>query len=172
MRHTVWKWRTLLAVPAAALVLVGFSRSQAPEDFETVRKRMEQAKPAVQKKHADLLALRYDLSNRPAKDLTMSRGKAVQIGPRAKLHGGMTWKTLAALSPEEIKAKGLFPKGFLALPHPNHPEGGMLFPKFHIDEIKKQEARDLTRFDLDYDLPDHFLPELDRKSTRLNSSHG
>ena len=35
----------------------------------------------------------------------------------------------------------------------------MLFPKFHIDEIKKQEARDLTRFDLDFDLPDHFLPE-------------
>ena len=35
----------------------------------------------------------------------------------------------------------------------------MLFPKFHIDEIKKQEDRDLTRFDLDFDLPDHFLPE-------------
>ena len=35
----------------------------------------------------------------------------------------------------------------------------MLFPKFHIDEIKKQEARDLARFDLDFDLPDHFLPE-------------
>jgi cytochrome c peroxidase len=35
----------------------------------------------------------------------------------------------------------------------------MLFPKFHIDEIKKQEQRDLTRFDLDFDLPDHFLPE-------------
>ena len=35
----------------------------------------------------------------------------------------------------------------------------MLFPKFHIDEIKKQEARDLTRFDLDFDLPDHLLPE-------------
>jgi len=35
----------------------------------------------------------------------------------------------------------------------------MVFPKFHIDEIKKQEERDLTRFDLDYDLPDHFLPE-------------
>ena len=39
------------------------------------------------------------------------------------------------------------------------PEGGMVFPKFHIDEIKKQEQRDLTRFDLDFDLPDHFLPE-------------
>ncbi|MDP2268248.1 MAG: cytochrome B6, partial [Deltaproteobacteria bacterium] len=42
---------------------------------------------------------------------------------------------------------------------PNHPEGGMLFPKFQIDEIKKQEERDLTRFDLDFDLPDHLLPE-------------
>lgn len=35
----------------------------------------------------------------------------------------------------------------------------MVFPKFHIDEIKKQEERDLTRFDLDFDLPDHCLPE-------------
>jgi cytochrome c peroxidase len=35
----------------------------------------------------------------------------------------------------------------------------MLFPQFHIDEIKKQEQRDLTRFDLDFDLPDHLLPE-------------
>ncbi|HYD49574.1 MAG TPA: hypothetical protein VEB21_14560, partial [Terriglobales bacterium] len=51
------------------------------------------------------------------------------------------------------------PAGFLPLPHPNHPEGGMLFPRMHIDEIKRQEARDLTRFDLDYDLPEHFLPE-------------
>ena len=35
----------------------------------------------------------------------------------------------------------------------------MLFPKFHIDEVKRQEDRDLTRFDLDFDLPDHLLPE-------------
>jgi len=35
----------------------------------------------------------------------------------------------------------------------------MVFPKFHIGEIKKQVGRDLTRFDLDFDLPDHFLPE-------------
>ena len=63
------------------------------------------------------------------------------------------------MTPDEIREKGLFPAGFLPLPHPNHPEGGMLFPKFHIDEIKKQEGRDLTRFDLDFDLPDHFLPE-------------
>ena len=35
----------------------------------------------------------------------------------------------------------------------------MVFPQHHIDEIKRQEGRDLTRFDLDYDLPAHFLPE-------------
>jgi cytochrome c peroxidase len=38
-------------------------------------------------------------------------------------------------------------------------EGGQVFPQFEIDEIKKQEGRDLTRFDLDIDLPDQFLPE-------------
>ena len=35
----------------------------------------------------------------------------------------------------------------------------MVFPQFHIDEINKQNQRDLTRFDLDFDLPDKFLPE-------------
>jgi cytochrome c peroxidase len=63
------------------------------------------------------------------------------------------------MEPAQIREQGLFPAGFLPLPHPNHPEGGMLFPKFQIDELKKQEERDLTRFDLDFDLPDHLLPE-------------
>src|SRR5439155_3066933 len=66
---------------------------------------------------------------------------------------------LAAMSPDEIRRNKLWPEGFYPLPHPNHGEGGMVFPKFHIDEIKKQEDRDLTRFDLDFDLPDHILPE-------------
>lgn len=35
----------------------------------------------------------------------------------------------------------------------------MLFPQFHIDEVKRQTDRDLTRFDLDFDIPDPFLPE-------------
>ena len=107
----------------------------------------------------ELLKRRYDLENRPAKGVTMTRGKPVQEGVRVKLASGATWEKLAAMSPEEIKEKGLWPAGFLPLPHPNHKEGGMLFPKFMIEEMKKQEGRDLTRFDLDFDLPDHFLPE-------------
>jgi cytochrome c peroxidase len=63
------------------------------------------------------------------------------------------------MTPDEIRVKGLYPAGFMPLPHPNHPEGGMVFPLFMITEVKKQTGRDLTRFDLDFDLPDHFLPE-------------
>ena len=89
----------------------------------------------------------------------MSRGKPSQEGVRAKLPEGTSWEKLGTMTPEEIKASDLFPPGFMPLSHPNHPEGGMVFPKFHIDEIKKQEDRDLTRYDLDFDLPEHFLPE-------------
>jgi cytochrome c peroxidase len=129
------------------------------ESFETTVARMSSAKDGVMKRQMDLLEMRYDLSNRSAEGVVMDRGKPVQVGVRAKLPDGVTWQQLASMSPAEIRQRELWPKGFLPLPHPNHPEGGMVFPKFHIDEINKQEGRDLTRFDLDYDLPDHFLPE-------------
>ncbi len=129
------------------------------EDFTAIMTRMTAAKPDIEKRQATLLQERYDLSDRPAKGVTMSKGKPIQEGVRAKLPAGVTWDALAAMRPDEIRDKNVFPAGFLPLPHPNHPEGGMVFPKFHIDEIKKQEGRDLTRFDLDFDLPDAFLPE-------------
>jgi cytochrome c peroxidase len=129
------------------------------ESLASVMARMKADKPKVMKRHETLLNERYDLSSRPAKGVTMSRGKPIQEGVRVRLPKGVTWASLAAMSPEEIREKGAFPGGFMPLPHPNHGEGGMLFPKFHIDETKRQEGRDLTRFDLDFDIPDHFLPE-------------
>jgi cytochrome c peroxidase len=130
------------------------------EDFDKVVARMSAAKAEIMDRQMKLLAERYDLADRPAQGVLMSRGKPVQAGVRVKLPEGVkSWEDLAAMTPEEIRAKGLWPQGFLPLPHPNHPEGGMVFPKQHIDEIKKQQARDLTRFDLDFDLPDHLLPE-------------
>jgi cytochrome c peroxidase len=157
-------WGALLVLPlAVAAEEPAKTSSYAPvaigQDFPTIMARMKAAKGEVEKRQTDLLRERYDLSNRPAKGVTMSRGKAVQDGVRAKLPAGVTWDALAAMSPAAMRDKGVFPPGFLPLPHPNHPEGGMLFPHFEIDEIKKQEGRDLTRFDLDFDLPDHFLPE-------------
>jgi cytochrome c peroxidase len=145
-----------------ALALLGRSAVVAqprPEPFTVLMERLKAAKPAVMQRQAQLLAERYDLSDRPAKGVTMSGGKPVQKGSRTKLPPGVTWEQLAAMSPQEIREKGLFPKGFLPLPHVNQAAGGMVFPKSQIEEIKKQEGRDLTRFDLDFDLPEHFLPE-------------
>ena len=168
IQRKTWLW---LMVPVTILLLgsvyaQGSSKkvsSYSPvvitEDFSAIMNRMKGEKPAIMKRHVGLLNERYDLSNRPAKGVTMSRGKPVQEGARAKPPKGTTWERLGAMAPEEIREKDLFPAGFFPLPHPNHPEGGMVFPKLHIEEIKRQEGRDLTRFDLDFDLPDHLLPE-------------
>jgi cytochrome c peroxidase len=130
------------------------------EPFEKTVERMSGEKAKIAARHAALLAERYDLKNQPVPGATMSKGKPVQGGIRAKLPSGVaSWEALAGQSDADIREKGLWPRGFLPLPHPNQGEGGMLFPKHHIDEVKRQEERDLTRFDLDYDLPEHFLPE-------------
>jgi len=155
-------WITALYV-LTSQAIANHPSSYAPvdltEDFQSVVKRMTEDKGKLAQDHQDLLNSRYDLSNNPSKTVTMTGGKkAVQEGVRVKLPQGVSWDDLAKMSPEDIKNKGLFPKGFLPLPHPHHAEGGMLFPKFAIDEIKRQEQRDLTRFDLDFDIPDHFLP--------------
>lgn len=128
------------------------------ENFAALVTRLESAKPEIMKRQWDLLHRRYDLRDNPAKDVSMSGGKPVQEGVRVRLSQEMSWEELAALDPEEIRARGLFPPGFLPLPHVNQPGGGMVLPNFAIHEIKK-EGRDLTRFDLDYDLPEIFLPE-------------
>jgi cytochrome c peroxidase len=130
-----------------------------PQDFQSLTAPLRAAKAEVEKRQADLLNTRYDLADRPAKGVTMSRGKPVQDGVRVKLPSGVTWDTLATMSPADIRQKGVFPAGFLPLPHVKQQEGGMVFPKFAIDEINKQEGRDLTRVDIDFDLPDQFLPE-------------
>lgn len=156
-----------IALPFCCLLSPSFADNPPPssympvvdkESFKTVMERMSKQKEALNAKQQTLLNQRYDLGNRPAKGTTMSTGKPLQEGVRVKLPAGMTWDRLAKMTAEQIKEKDLFPQGFLPLPHPNHAEGGMLFPKFAIDEIKKQENRDLTRFDLDFDIPDHFLP--------------
>ncbi len=127
-------------------------------DFPTLMETKIGEKETAMSRQADLLAARYDLSDSRA-GIKMTRGKAVQAGVRATLTEGISWLELGALTPEEIKTNGLFPAGFRALPHPKQPEGGMLFPQSTIEEILKQTGRDLTRFDLDFDIPEHLLPE-------------
>lgn len=133
--------------------------ASAQESFDTLVKRLTQEKPKFAERQTKLLEERYDLADKPAEGVTMTKGKAVQSGVRVKLVKGSTWEKLAALPPAEIKEQNLWPEGFYPLPHPHHEAGGMLFPQPQIDEVKKQTGRDITRFDLDYDLPQHLLPE-------------
>lgn len=56
------------------------------------------------------------------------------------------------MKPEEIRAKGAFP--YPSLPHPKQVTGGQVFPQIQIDEFPR-----LQRFDVEFDLPDAFLPE-------------
>jgi cytochrome c peroxidase len=127
--------------------------------FEEVHQQDTADKPNVMNAQQALLEGRYDLRNNPS-DVQMSgQRKAVQQGVRVKLHGGATWQSLAGMTPEQIKSQNLFPHGFRPLPHVKHPVGGMVFPQQQIDAIKKAEARDLQRFDVDFDLPEHLTPE-------------
>jgi len=153
---SAWSW----AAFATALLFCGVTViSAAEEDFSGLVTRLQKQKPEFARRHEELLATRYDLADRPASGVTMSRGKRVQEGVRAKLPKDMSWEKLGAMSPEDINAKDLWPAGFFPLPHPHHEAGGMVFPRALIDETKRQTGRDLTRFDLDFDLPQHLLPE-------------
>ncbi|WP_394828847.1 cytochrome B6 [Pendulispora albinea] len=131
-------------------------------DFAAFMAKAAALKPEIMQRQMALLQLRYDLANRaeggPASCKT-SRGKPVQTGVRVKTPPGLGFRELAGMTPAAIKDADAFPAGFLPLPHPNHPVGGMVFPVSSIDGIKRQTGRDLTRFDLDFDLPEHLLPE-------------
>ena len=128
--------------------------------FSAVKAADEAQKAAVMARQNALLNRRYDLSNRPLSGVMMSGGrKPVQGGVRVKLPAGATWESLSQMSPEEIKAKNRLPEGFKPLPHVKQAAGGQVFPQGQIDEIERQERRDLRRFDVDFDLPDHLTPE-------------
>jgi cytochrome c peroxidase len=111
-------------------------------------------KADVMARQLALLEERYDLKSNPDAKVTMFRGKPLQVGPTARLPRGVTWTDLANMTPDEIRRQKLFPSGYLPLPHPKHAAGGMLFPQMEIKQLKR-----LERFDLDFDLPEHFLPE-------------
>ncbi len=129
------------------------------KEFSEVMHADVTAKPKVMARQKELLEQRYDLRDQPAGGVTMSKGKPVQKGVRVKLSSGVTWEKLAEMSPDDIRDSGVFPEGFLPLPHVKHEKGGQVFPENQIEEIKKQEGRSLERFDVQFDLPEYFLPE-------------
>jgi len=124
------------------------------QSFEAMMAKDKADKDAVMERQAKLLKERYNLKPRPDPKVKMTRGKPILVGPTAKLPDGMTWEQLGELTPAQILDQGVFPNGFLPLPHPHHEVGGMVFPQMEIKKLAR-----LQRFDLDFDLPEEFLPE-------------
>ncbi|QWV96760.1 cytochrome B6 [Geomonas nitrogeniifigens] len=120
--------------------------------FQEVRQKDVAEKPKVMETQRRLLESRYDLRPRLSPDVRMSRGKPVAVGPTARLGEGTSWEKLAALPPAEIRSRNLFP--YPPLPHPKQVNGGQVFPQMQIDMFPR-----LQRFDVDFDLPEPFLPE-------------
>jgi cytochrome c peroxidase len=149
-----------LAASAGPLPPDATYRPLPTQPFDQVKADDEAAKPQVMQRQRALLERRYDLSDRPMPGVMMSAGrKAVQDGVRVQLPDGVTWDGLAAMSPAEIRDRGLLPQGFQPLPHVKQATGGQVFPEPQIDEIGQQEARSLRRFDVEFDLPQHLAPE-------------
>lgn len=159
----------LLAIPGAVFaVSVGADplpadttyRPLPTQPFSDVKRMDEAQRPKVMQRQSALFAQRYDVGNQPVPGVLMSGGKKpVQGGVRVKLRDGTSWDKLAAMSSQEIRERGLLPEGFKPLPHVKHATGGQVFPQNQINEINRLEQRDLRRFDVDFDLPDHLTPE-------------
>jgi cytochrome c peroxidase len=120
--------------------------------FEEIMKEDVAVKPKVMEMQRQLLEKRYILQARLDPEAKMSRGKPLAVGPTARLANGVSWESLAEMAPEEIRKLNAFP--YPSLPHPKHTPGGQVFPKMQIDMFPR-----LERFDVDFDLPDCFLPE-------------
>ncbi|MHB8875740.1 MAG: cytochrome B6 [Myxococcaceae bacterium] len=160
MKHPPqWKWIVpgiaLLASSLAAAAkpaATSYAKVDSTEPLEAVRARDEKEKPAVMKGQAALLEKRYELTCRPS-SLKMSGGKKrVPQGPVARLRGVKSFEELAALGPEEIRKRELFP--YPPLPHVKHATGGMVVPPMQL-----ATHPELRRWDVDFDLPECFLPE-------------
>lgn len=112
------------------------------------------SKPKVMATQRALLESRYVLEPKFDPAVKMSRGKALAIGPTARLPDGMDWDTLSRLSSTEIRERDIFP--YKALPHPAQGGGlgGQVYPQVQIKMFPR-----LERYDVEFDLPEVFLPE-------------
>jgi cytochrome c peroxidase len=107
----------------------------------------------VMKRQSQYLSQRYELSGRTHPTVKMSGGrKAIPVGPTARLGQGVTWESLAQMSPEDIRNKNLFP--YTPLHHPLQDVGGMVFPA-----VQTKVVDGLERVDVGFDLPEAYIPE-------------
>ena len=131
---------------------LGSKEPKGPTLAEVMKDDMA-AKPKVMAMQKALLEKRYDLKAKLDPKAKMLRGKPLAVGPDRASAGrhdlGDTGKDACG---GRFARKSFSP--ILRLPHPKHAPGGMLFPQIQIAMFPR-----LERFDIDFDLPDEFLPE-------------
>ncbi|MDY7091545.1 MAG: cytochrome C [Acidobacteriota bacterium] len=111
-------------------------------------------KPQLMEEVRAYMSSRFDFSGEPIPGVTMSGGwKPVMQGPVARLPEGVaSWEELAALSPDQIKERDLFP--YKPLAHPLQTTAHMVFPDVWLEAHPEHR-----RIDVDHDFPDAYLPE-------------
>ena len=117
------------------------------------RRPTSPTKPKVMADQRKLLESRYNLEPKLDPQAKMSRGKPLPVGPDRPAGAGYDWDDLAAMSPDEIRTADAFPYPSPASSVKQGP-GGQVFPKMQIEMFPR-----LERFDVDFDLPEAFLPE-------------
>ncbi|MBL3657482.1 cytochrome C [Fulvivirga sediminis] len=118
---------------------VAFNKKQKPELMGDVR---------------DYMQMRFDFSGKTITGEYMSGNrKPIMAGPVARLPEGVkSYEFLSTLSPDEIKAKDIFP--YKPLAHPLQTTAHMVFP-----EKYNKAHPEHHRIDVDHDFPDEYLPE-------------
>ena len=131
-----------------------FMNPELPMSWDEWMDYHKTQKPKLMQDVRAYMQSRYDFSNEKIAGEFMSGGrKPIMKGPVSKLPQGInSFDELAELTPEEIKARDLFP--FKPLAHPLQSTAHMVFPeawnKVHPEHI---------RIDVDHDYPDEYLPE-------------
>jgi len=142
---------TVLVFAQQGKIVSSYGPTNQDVSFDQIKAARMAVKAARAKEHMELLNSRYSLAKKTTDEVLMSGGKPIPVGPTANLRG-VTWEQLDKMGPEQIKEKGIFP--YKPLPFADHAEGGMLFPEMTTKPLPR-----LVRFDLDFDLPEHFLPD-------------
>jgi cytochrome c peroxidase len=124
-------------------------------DFDEFFRMCAKHKPKVMAERQKYMAQRYHFTGAVTREVTMTRGKPLPVGPVTRLPAGVeSWEELGRLPHAEVRRRGLFPLGFRPLSHPLHSAGHQLFPQGWTKVHPEHQ-----RFDVDFDIPDAYLPE-------------
>ena len=127
-------------------------------DFDDFFRRCSEMKPRVMAERTKYMNLRYDLSGKTSAGRNDDAGQTAPHWPRdaASARRRTLGKSLAASHARgDVGAETLFPEGFRPLSHPLQSTGHHALPA-DVDATAHPEHE---RFDVDFDIPDAYLPE-------------